>query len=98
PRKEAVAFSVLETRRATMLWVWQHRVGLRKLARTDIMKVLRLREPITEPHPVTAELKEWKADELYVLVGYGQEGHAVLTWKRSKNTLRVISRGDSANG
>jgi hypothetical protein len=91
PTKEAVAFSVLESRRAAMLWVWQHRVGLRKLARTDIMNVLRLKEPIDEPNPVTAELKEWKADELYVAVGYGREGEAVLAWNPSKNMLRVVS-------
>ena len=31
PAKEAVAFSMLESRRATMVWIWQHRFGLRKL-------------------------------------------------------------------
>jgi hypothetical protein len=99
PTREAVAFSVLESRRATMVWVWQHRFGLRKLQPATLMKLLRLKESIGEPNPITAEVKEWKGNELYVSVGWGtREGNnAVIAWDLSKHNWRIVSRNDSAN-
>jgi hypothetical protein len=97
PSKEAVAFSVLESRRATMVWVWQHRFGLQKLQRSALIKLLHPKGTIDEPNPITAEIKEWKGDELHVSIGWGRdEENAVVAWDLSKHTWRVVSRTESA--
>jgi HEAT repeats len=91
PAKEAVAFSILQTRRATTVWIWQHRFGLRKLRRSELIKLLHPEGVIDEPNPITAEVKEWKGDELHVSVGWGRYGHAVVAWDLSKHSWLVIS-------
>jgi len=40
PTKEAVAFGIHQTRRALTVWIWQHRFGLRKLGRSELIKLL----------------------------------------------------------
>jgi len=99
PTKEAVAFSILQTRRATTVWIWQHRFGLRKLERSGLIKLLHPKGVIDEPNPITAEVKEWKGDELHVSVGwgrYGEEQGAVVAWDLSKHSWRIISRAAAA--
>jgi hypothetical protein len=100
PAKEAVAFSILQTRRATTVWIWQHRFGLRKLGRSGLIKLLHPKGVIDEPNPITAEIKEWKGDELHVSVGwgrYGEEQGAVVGWDLSKHSWRLISPAAPAN-
>jgi hypothetical protein len=94
PGKEAVALSILQTRRATTVWIWQHRFGLRKLERSGLIKLLHPKGVIDEPNPITAEVKEWEGDELHVSVGwgrYGEEQGAVVAWDLSKHSWRVVS-------
>jgi HEAT repeats len=99
PTKEAVAFSVLKTRHSTMVWVWEHRFGLQKLEAAKLMELLKLKEPVEEPNPFTAEVKEWKNNELYVSVSWGRDDQsAVIAWDLSKHTWRVVSREASAKG
>jgi hypothetical protein len=100
PAKEAVALSILQTRRATTVWIWQHQFGLRKLERSGLIKLLHPKGVIDEPNPITAEVKEWKGDELHVSVGwgrYGEEEGAVVAWDLSKHSWRVISPAAPAN-
>jgi hypothetical protein len=100
PNKEAVAFLMLQSRRATTVWIWQHRFGLRKLARSELIKLLHPKGGIDEPNPITAEIKEWKGDELHVSVGwgrYGEEQGAVVAWDLSKHSWRVVSPAAPAN-
>jgi hypothetical protein len=100
PTKEAVACLILQSRRATTVWIWQHRFGLRKLERSGLIKLLHPKGVIDEPNPITAEVKEWKGDELYVSVGwgrYGEEQGAVVGWDLSKHSWRVISPAAPAN-
>jgi hypothetical protein len=100
PAKEAVAFSILQSRRATTVWVWQHQFGLCKLARSELIKLLHSKGVIDEPNPITAEVKEWKGDELHVSVGWGrydEEQGAVVAWDLSKHSWRVISGAAPAN-
>jgi hypothetical protein len=100
PAKEAVAFSILQSRRATTVWVWQHQFGLCKLARSELIKLLHPKGVIDEPNPITAEVKEWKGDELHVSVGWGrhdEEQGAVVAWDLSRHSWRVISRAAPAN-
>lgn len=93
PTKEAVAFLMLQSRRATTVWVWQHRFGLRKLQRSTVIKLLHPKGVIDEPNPITAEVKGWKGDELHVSVGWGRDGNnAILAWDLSKHSWRVVSR------
>jgi|SRR5438552_580965 len=96
PTKEAVAFTVLETRRATTVWIWQHRFGLRKLQRSALIELLHPKGMIDEPNPITAEIGEWSGDELRVPVGWGRDGgNAVLAWQLSKHSWRVVSQSNA---
>jgi hypothetical protein len=100
PAKEAVAFLILQSRRATTVWIWQHRFGLRKLERSGLIRLLHHKGVIDEPNPITAEVKGWKGDELHVSVGwgrYGEEEGAVVAWDLSKHSWRVISRDAPRN-
>jgi hypothetical protein len=100
PTKEAVGFLILQSRRATTVWIWEHRFGLRELQRPELIKLLHPKGVIEEPNPITAEVKEWKGDELHVSVGwgrYGEEQGAVVAWNLSKHSWRVISPAAPAN-
>jgi hypothetical protein len=105
PAKEAVAVLIWQTRHANTVWIWQHRFGLRKLRRSDLIKLLHPKGSIDEPTPLTADIKEWKGDELHVSVEWGpwnatgahQEQGAVVAWDLSKHSWRVISPAAPAN-
>ena len=105
PTKEAVACLILQTRRATTVWIWQHLFGVRKLQRSDLIKLLHPKGRIDEPTPITADIKEWKGDELHVSVEWGpwdatgahQEQGAVVAWDLSTHSWRVISPAAPAN-
>ena len=94
PTREAVALSVSVSRRATSVWIWEHKRGVQKLTRTELIKLLHPKGKIEEPNPITAEFKEWKGDDLLVSVGWGleDEGGAVIAWNLANHGLRVISR------
>jgi hypothetical protein len=99
PTKEAVAFSMLKSRRSVMVWIWEHRFSLHKLEPAKLMELLKLKEPVDEPNPFTAEIKEWKNNELYVSVGWGRdEQNAVVAWDLSKHRWRLVSREAPAKG
>jgi len=73
------------------VWIWEHGFGLRKLQRSILIKLLQPKGVIDEPNPITAEIKEWKRDDLHVFVGWGRDGNnAVLAWDLSKHTWRVV--------
>jgi hypothetical protein len=95
PHEEAVALEIWQTRRATAVWIWQHKYGLHKLNRSELIKLLQPKGEIDEPHPISATIKEWKDNELQVFVGWGWErgGSAVIGWDLSRHKWRVISRG-----
>jgi hypothetical protein len=100
PTKEAVALSILQSRRATTVWIWQHQFGLCKLARAELVKLLHTKGAIDEPNPITMQVKEWKDDELQVSVGwgrYGEENGAVIAWDLSKHYWRVVSAAAPAS-
>jgi len=93
PTKEAVAFSVLKSRRSVMVWIWEHRFGLEKLQPAMLIKMLKLKEPVDEPNPFTAQIKDWKNNELHVSVGWGRdEQSAVVAWDLSEHRWRMVSR------
>jgi hypothetical protein len=94
PTKEAVALSVSVSRRATSVWVWEHKHGVQKLTRSELIKLLRPKGKIDEPNPITAEIKEWKSDDLLVSVTWGleDEGGATIAWNLSSHGWRVVSR------
>src|SRR5207244_3842797 len=73
PTREAVALSVSVSRRATSVWIWEHKHGVQKLNRSELIKLLHPKGKIDEPNPITAEFKEWKGDDLLVSVGWGFE-------------------------
>jgi hypothetical protein len=94
PTKEAVALSVSISRRATSVWIWQHKYGVQKLNRSELIKLLHPKGKIGEPNPITAEMKEWKGDDLLVSVGWGleDEGSATVAWNLANHGWRVVSR------
>jgi hypothetical protein len=97
PTKEAVALSVSISRRATSVWIWQHKYGVQKLNRSELIKLLHPKGKIEEPNPITAEFKEWKGDDLLVSVEWGLEdqGGATVAWNLASHGLRVVSQEPS---
>jgi hypothetical protein len=94
PSKEAVALSVSISRRATSVWIWEHKHGVQKLNRSELIKLLHPKGKIDEPNPITAEMKEWKGDDLLVSVAWGseEEGGAMIAWNLATHKWRVVSR------
>jgi hypothetical protein len=95
PTKEAAALSVSLSRRATSVWIWEHKHGVQKLNRSELVKLLQPKGKIDEPNPLTAEIKEWNGDDLIVTVGWGFEpviGKAVVAWNLSQHKWRAISK------
>ena len=43
-----------------MVWLWQHQFSLQKLQPATLIKVLKLKDPVGEPNPFAADVKEWK--------------------------------------
>ena len=94
PGKEAVALSVGISRRATSVWVWEHQHGVEKLDPSKLIKLLHPKGKTDEPNPLTAEMKGWKGDDLFVSVSWGTEptiGKAEVAWNVSQHKWRVIS-------
>ncbi|HET9800378.1 MAG TPA: HEAT repeat domain-containing protein [Chthoniobacterales bacterium] len=94
PTKEAVALGVGVSRRATSVWIWEHKVGVQKLNRSELVKLLHPKGKIDEPNPITAEVKEWKGDDLLISVGWGEEdeGGATVAWNLATHKWHVVSR------
>ena len=97
PTKQAVALSVSISKRATSVWIWEHKYGVQKLTRSELIKLLHPKGKTDEPNPITAEMKEWKGDELLVSVSWGleDEGSATVAWNLSSHAWRVVSRASS---
>ena len=94
PTKEAVALSVGISRRATSVWIWEHKHGVQKLTHAEMIKLLKPKGKTDEPNPITAEMKEWKGDDLLVSVSWGleDEGSATIAWNVATHQWRVVSR------
>jgi hypothetical protein len=64
-----------------------------------LMEIFKRKEPVDEPNPFTAQIKEWKNNELHVSVSWGSdEQSATVAWDLSKHTWRVVSREAPAKG
>ena len=95
PTKEVVALSISISQRATSVWIWEHKYGLHKLTHPEMVKLLHPKGEIDEPNPLTAEIKEWKGDDLFVSVSWGFEpviGKAVIAWNLSQHKWRTVSK------
>jgi hypothetical protein len=60
-----------------------------------LIKLLQPKGKIDEPNPLTAEIKEWNGDDVFVSVGWGFEpviGKAVVAWNLSQHKWRAISK------
>jgi len=94
PSKEAVALSVLESRRDSTVWIWEHKFGLRKLTRSELTRLLHPRGKVDESYTVDATIKGWKGDELRVSAtgGLDESEGALIGWDLNKHKWRVVSR------
>ena len=94
PEKEAVALSVSLSRRATSVWIWEHKHGAQKLTHAEMIKLLHPKGKTDEPNPITAEFKEWKGDDLVVSVSWGleDEGGATVAWNLADHRWHVVSK------
>lgn len=95
PSKEAIAMSVLEDRRSSTVWVWEHKFGLQKLLRPELTRMLHPKGKIDEAYTTDVAIKGWKGDELQVSAtgGLDENDGALLGWDLAKHKWRVISRG-----
>ena len=99
PTKEVVALSISISKRATSVWIWEHKYGLHKLTRPEMVKLLHPKGEIDEPNPLNADIKEWKGDDLLVGVNWGRDwkekgnivGDAVVAWNLETHQWRKIS-------
>ena len=99
PTKEAVALSASTSKRATTVWIWEHKHGIQKLNRSELIKLLKPKGEFDEPNPMTAEIKEWQGDDLLVHVSWGRDwkekgnivGDAVIAWNVETHQWRKIS-------
>ena len=93
--KEAIALSVLESRRDSTVWIWEHKFGLRKLTRAELTRLLHPKGKVDESYTVDATIKGWKGDELQVSAtgGLDESEGALIGWDLNKHKWRVISRG-----
>jgi hypothetical protein len=106
PTKEAVALSVSTSKRATTVWIWQHKHGIQKLSRSELIRLLKPEGEIDEPNPLNAEIKEWSGDDLLVRVNWGRDwkekgnivGDAVVAWNVETHQWRKISERYHAGG
>jgi len=60
-----------------------------------LIKVLQPKGKIDELTPLTAQIKEWNGDEVFVSVGWRFEpviGNAVVAWNLSQHKWRAISK------
>ncbi|HLW34173.1 MAG TPA: hypothetical protein VKS98_00785 [Chthoniobacterales bacterium] len=95
PSKEAIALSVLLDRRSSTVWIWEHKVGLQKLLRSELARLLHPKGKVDESYVTDASIKGWKGDELQVSAtgGLDENDGALLGWDLAKRKWRVISRG-----
>ena len=94
PEKEAVALNVSTSKRATTVWIWEHKHDVEKLNRATLMKLLHPKGKTDEPNPFTIEIKEWKGDDLLLSVEWGDEpviGKAEVAWNVAQHKWRAIS-------
>src|SRR5262249_16887240 len=94
PSKEAIALSVLQSRRDSTVWIWEHKFGLQKLLRSELSRLRHPKGKVDESYRVDATIKGWKGDELQVSAtgGLDESEGALIGWDLSKHKWRVISR------
>lgn len=100
PNTETVALGVSISRRASSVWIWQHKHGIFKLDRSELIRLLHPKGEINEPNPLNAEIKEWKGNDLLVSVNWGKDyaegdfivGNAVVAWNLERRQWRKISQ------
>ena len=94
PSREAIALGAAISRRATGVWIWEHRFGLHKLQHSELVKLLHPKGKIDEPNPISAEIKGWQGDDLHVLVEWGMQDQitATIAWSLANHRWRIVSR------
>ncbi|HEX4638782.1 MAG TPA: HEAT repeat domain-containing protein [Chthoniobacterales bacterium] len=94
PNNEVVALRVSISKRATSVWIWEHKHAVQKLTRAELVKLLHPKGKIDEPNPITAEMKEWKENDLLVSVTWGleEEHGATIAWNVANHGWHVVSR------
>jgi hypothetical protein len=100
PAAEIAAISIIENRKESAVWIWQHHGGLRKLSTGEILQALRSRESeVYFPGGFFTEIKGWNGDELRFEVTFSTmrkgetiDHHATLAWNAAKQSLRVIAK------
>jgi len=99
PTKDVVALSASVSKRATSVWIWEHKYGLHKLTHPEMVRLLHPKGEFDEPNPLNAEIKEWKGNDLLVGVNWGRDwrekgnvvGDAVVAWNLETHQWRKIS-------
>jgi len=72
---------------------------LLQLQPATLMKILKLKEPVDEPNPFSAQIRAWKNNELHVSVDCGRDARsAVIAWDLSTHKWPVVSREAPAKG
>ena len=99
PKKDVVAMDMIQFRRVSLLWFWQHGKGLRQLSVAELCKAVG--HPETEIAGAAGfftEITGWKGDALEFTLSYSVikgddfiDHDAKLQWNSATDQLRVIS-------
>lgn len=101
PRDEMVAFSILESRKVSTIWIWSHGKGLKVISVAEFAKALGVAEDrLFFAGGFSTEIKRWKRDQLIIQIYYAatdvdpeaepKEFSAELSWTASTGELKLI--------
>lgn len=100
PTEEIVALDIIIARKASTVWVWRHRKGIKKLELDSLWKLAGYRDDeINRSWGCYADTDAWLGDELRLSVDFGLrrgdkfiDVRAVFGWDMATGALRLISK------
>lgn len=100
PAKEIVALNITIGRKASTVWVWRHKKGIRKFEHHELRELVGYRDDeINGGAGFYSDIDAWHGDELRISVDFGlKRGNkfidvrAVFGWEITTEALRLISK------
>ena len=99
PKKDVVVLDMIQFRRVSLLWFWQHGKGLRQLSMAELCKAVGHPETeIARAAGFFTEITGWKGDALEFTLSYSVikgddfiDHEAKLQWDSVTDQIRVLS-------
>ena len=99
PKKDLVVMEMIQFRKVSLLWFWQHRKGLRQLSMAELCKAVGHREDeIMRTAGFFTQIAGWKGDALEFTLSYSlAKGDNILDhkarvlWDSATGQIRILS-------